>query len=211
MIQSIQVFLLCKRYGKLTSQPSIPLHPDQQQQDDEMDLEWLEWIRTDCIPYFGRVKMRPKYVTRLVTMLTKLVSDELDPSPNVLVWKPLQSTVSSLQVKSPEVTPIPTPDVEMVSLVLEPTSPIKERMVEPCMRILFDLCGSESDIHVSQICLPLVLSTCTKILERYVADRRRTNVPLPRHRTQEVCMWLESLSGLHLRAGEEIVVQGIHH
>jgi hypothetical protein len=60
--------------------------------------------------------------------------------------------------------------------------------------------GTESDLNVAHLALPILLQKCKSVFEKYIAERPISNrMPMPRSRNQEMIVLLRGLLNMKVR------------
>jgi hypothetical protein len=186
-------------------------------------LSIITLLEKEALPFFGNPKIHKSYCESLIAILVKLASQEYNENvPKLNLKGSFQSSCAKLL--SPGTTPSATP-VFFSTIVADPdtldigpnqVSPQKEKQGLVCLDTLFNICsdsnegikqgltiGTESDLNVAHLALPILLQKCRSVFEKYIAERPISNrMPMPRSRNQEMIVLLKGFLSMTVRVVE---------
>jgi hypothetical protein len=162
--------------------------------------------------FFGRSGINSRYMERVISILLRIISDELNTTPTSLDFQTinLHQTSGTLKIVSPELVPTsPGIITEMETIYLGPDqqTPPKEDIALKCIETLFYICsdktpGVDSDIRAAAVGLPLLVDKCKQILMQHIQNKKMTGkFPMSSSANLKIVHILKGMTELVLRPG----------
>ncbi|KAJ3325884.1 hypothetical protein HDV06_002269 [Boothiomyces sp. JEL0866] len=204
-----------------SSQPMVRLLPEELNEDEAIDIQVLDLLKTEALTFFGDMYMPEDYCREILNIFSKVASHQLNPPLPTLPFKSNGGghTPSMSLIGSPAVVPVKEVEIDEVAFKLDANvlKPWKENIAIFCIESLFEIGSvkensSKIEARVAGIAESILLEKCRSVISEFVSDRVKSGKQsLPKFRNSEVSSVLKGLQKLQVAKKPLMGNHGIHY